>query len=105
MATICTDADDQRPDFTWPTQMLVGLAATAAFVVVAYFFIDEPVMAFFRACRLDRYRALKWLTKPPEAFVLLSPLVLLAGLVRRWFGPWTRFEKVAVAASVSTLFA
>src|SRR5262249_4137128 len=85
--------------------VLVGLAGTTALVIVAYFLVDEPVMSFFRECRLGRYPFLKWLTKPPEAFVLLSPFVLLLGLIRRWFGPWTRPENAVVAASVSTLFA
>jgi membrane-associated phospholipid phosphatase len=84
--------------------MLIWLAVTAALVTVAYFFVDQPVMSFVRGYGLDRYWSLKWLTRPPEAFVILSPFVLLAGLVRRWFTPWARPEKVAVAAAVSTLF-
>src|SRR5437899_3094226 len=99
MATICTDAADRPPDFSWPLQMLTRLAVTAALVTGAYFFVDQPVMSFFRACGLDRYGSLKWLTRPPEAFVVLSPFVLLAGLLRRWFSPWTRPEKAAVAAA------
>lgn len=104
MVTICTDAVYQRPDFSWPVQLLIGLAVTAALVVVVYFLLDQPVMFFVRDHELYRYRFLKWLTRPPEAFVILSPFVLLAGLLRRWFTPWTWAEKVAVAAAVSTLF-
>jgi membrane-associated phospholipid phosphatase len=100
---ICTDAVSRRPDLSWPVQVLVGLTITAVLVTALYFFIDEPVLLFFRACELGRYRFLKWLTRPPEAFVLLSPVVLLAGLLRRWFTPWNRVERVAVAAAVSTL--
>ncbi|HKB40172.1 MAG TPA: phosphatase PAP2 family protein [Gemmataceae bacterium] len=100
---ICTDADSLRPDLSWPVQVLVRLSVTAALVTALYFFIDQPVMVFFRDCELGRYRFLKWLTRPPEAFVLLSPVVLLAGLLRRWFTPWNRGEKMAVAAAVSTL--
>jgi membrane-associated phospholipid phosphatase len=83
--------------------MLIWLAVTVALVTVAYFFVDQPVMSFFRGYGLDHYGPLKWLTRPPEAFVLLSPVILLAGLLRRWFSPWTQAEKVAVAAAVSTL--
>jgi membrane-associated phospholipid phosphatase len=83
--------------------MLIRLAGTAGLVTVAYFFVDQPVMSFFRGCGLDHYGSLKWLTRPPEAFVILSPFVLLAGLLRRWYGPWTRPETAAVAAAVSTL--
>jgi membrane-associated phospholipid phosphatase len=101
---ICTDATARRPGLSWPVRLLVGVAVTAAFVTALYFFIDRPVISFFRDCNLSRYRLLKWLTRPPEAFVLLSPAVLLAGLLRRWFSPWNRAEKVAVAAAVSTLF-
>src|SRR5262249_53209917 len=82
----------------------IGLAVTAALVTLAYFFVDQPVMSFFRGCALDRFRFLKWLTRPPEAFVLLSPFVLLAALLRRRFTPRPRPEQVAAAAAVSTLF-
>lgn len=97
------DAVSRRPDLCWPARMLVGLAVTAALVSALYFFIDQPVISFFRDCELSRYRFLKWLTRPPEAFVLLSPVVLLAGLLRRWFTAWNPVEKMAVAAAVSTL--
>src|SRR6185437_1102958 len=93
MATICTDAVCRRRDFSWPVQVLLGLGVTAVLVVVLYLFVDQPVMAFVRAYELDHYRWLKWLTRPPEAFVVLSPFVLLAGLFRRWFAPWTLLEK------------
>ena len=103
MATICTDAVSRRSDFSWPVQMLIGLAVTAALVTVFYFFVDQPVISFIRGYELDRFPLLKWLTRPPEAFVRLSPFVLLACLIRRWFGPWTWAEKAALAAAVSTL--
>ena len=103
MATICKDAVYRRPDLSWPVQVLIGLAGTAVLVTVLYFYVDDPVISFFRSHHLDRFRLLKWLTRPPEAFVLLAPFVLLAGLVRRWFAPWSWAERVAVAAAVSTL--
>src|SRR5262249_40273545 len=95
-------ASPPRPELSWPTQLFLGLAVTAALVAVAYFFVDRPVAFFVRDAGLKSVRFLKWLTRPPEAFVILSPLVLLAGLLRRLFGPWTRPEKVAVVAAVST---
>jgi membrane-associated phospholipid phosphatase len=103
MATICKDATCQRLGLSWPVQMLIGLAVTAALVAAAYFFVDLPVLFFVRDHGLNHYPYLKWLTRPPEAFVTLSPFVLVAGLLRRWFGPWTRLENAAVAAAVSTL--
>lgn len=103
MTTTCTDAVSRSRGLSWPVQVLVALAVTAALVVPLYFFVDRPVLSFLRACDLGRYRLLKWLTRPPEAFLLLSPAVLLAGLLRRWVGPWGRLEKAAVAAAVSTL--
>jgi membrane-associated phospholipid phosphatase len=84
-------------------QTLLGLAGTAALVTVAYFFLDGPALAFIRGYRLDRYPLLKWLTRPPEAFILVSLFVLPACLLRRWFGPWTWGEKAAAAAAVATL--
>ncbi len=52
------DAVSRRPDLSWPGRVLVGLAVTAALVTALYFFIDQPVIAFFRDCRLGRYRFL-----------------------------------------------
>jgi membrane-associated phospholipid phosphatase len=105
MATLCTDAVSRRLDLSWPARVLVGLVITAALVTPLYFFIDQPVMSFFRDCQLGRYHFLiRCLTRLPEAIVILSPFVFLAGLFRRWFTPWNRVEKVAVAAAVSTLF-
>src|SRR5262245_28532347 len=98
MVTIRTDATRRRPDLPWPLRMLVGLAVTVALVAAAYVFVDRPVAFFVRDHGLDRCRSLKWLTRPPEAFVILSPFVLLAGLLRRLFARWTLPEKVAVAA-------
>jgi len=104
MVTIGTDATYRRLGISWRVQMLIGLAVTATLVTVTYFFIDLPVSFFVRDYGLNHYRFLTWLTRPPEAFVTLSPFVLLAGLLRRWFAPWTRPEKAAVAAAMSTLF-
>lgn len=104
MATIRTDVAYRTLDFSWLLQILVWLAVTSALVTGAYFFVDQPVMIFFDGCQLGRHGFLKWLTRPPEAFVLLSLFVFLGGLLRRRFGPWTGPEKVAVAAALSTLF-
>jgi membrane-associated phospholipid phosphatase len=97
------DAVSRRPDLSWPVQVLVGLAVTAALVIPLYFFIDQPVISFFHHCHLGRYRVLKWLTRLPEVFLVLAPVVLLAGLLRRWFTPWNRAETAAVAAALCTL--
>jgi membrane-associated phospholipid phosphatase len=103
MATIHTDAACHPRDSSWPGRLLLWLAVTTALVVVAYLFVDQPVMAYFRGGPLGRVGFLKWLTRPPEVFVLVSPFVLLGGLLRRRFGPWTRPERVAVVMAVSTL--
>jgi membrane-associated phospholipid phosphatase len=103
MATICTDAVSRRLDSSWPVQILIGFAVTAALAVVCYFFVDRPVIDFAHSREFYRYAFLKWLTRPPEVFVILSPFVVVAGLLRWWITPWTWAEKVAVAAAVSTL--
>lgn len=103
MPTPCTDADIPTPHSSRPVDLLTWLAVAAALVAVLYWCVDQPVLSFVGGYRLDRYRSLKWLTRPPEAFLVLSPVVLLAGLLRRRFAPWTRLEKTAVAAAVSTL--
>jgi hypothetical protein len=89
----------------WPMQLLVGLAVTIALVLVAFYFFDLPLFRSVSGFGLNRYPIVKWLTRPPEVFVTLAPFVVLAGLLRRWFGPGTRPEKVALTAAVATLFA
>src|SRR5262245_16092600 len=100
------DRQAARTDATsWLVQVLRGLALTTALVIVPYSLIELQDLRVVCDWGLTRYRILKWLTRPSVVFVLISPLVLLAGLLRRWFAPWTRPEKVAVAASVATLLA
>jgi membrane-associated phospholipid phosphatase len=84
-------------------QLVVGFAVTAALVAALYWFIDEPVILFFHDCNLGRYGLLQWLTRLPEVFVILSPVVLFAGLLKRRFTPWTWAERAAVVAAMSTL--
>jgi membrane-associated phospholipid phosphatase len=91
-----------RPEWSWPVQLLIGLAVTAALVAAAYIHVDRPVTFYFRDHALD-HRHLKWVTRLPETLLVLSPVVLLAGLIRSRFGPWTRPQKAAVAAAASTL--
>lgn len=90
---------------SWHMQVLVGLIGATVLVIVAYFYVDLPVLRFVRERGLTREPVLRWLILPPEAFVIASPFVLLAGLVRRWFAPWTRRERVAVVAAIATLLA
>lgn len=92
-------------EIPWSLRVLIGLAVTVGLVAVAYAFVDQPVAYFIRNQGLGRHRWLKWLTRPPEVFVVLSPVVLLAGLLRRWRGSWDRLERVAVASGISTLLA
>jgi membrane-associated phospholipid phosphatase len=91
-----------RPDVSWPVQMLIGLAVTAALVAVTYFYVDRPVTFYFRDHAPD-HGHLKWVTRLPETLLVLSPVVLVAGLIRRRSAPWTRPQKAAVAAAASTL--
>jgi len=90
---------------SWHMQVLVGLIGATVLVIVAYFYVDLPVLRFVRERELTREPVLRWLILPPEGFCIASPFVLLAGLVRRWFAPWARPERVAVAAAVATLLA
>jgi membrane-associated phospholipid phosphatase len=88
---------------SWSTQVVLGLALTTTLVIVAYFFVDQPLLLFIHDHKIDQHRSLKWLTRPPEVFVLLSLLVLIVGLVHRRLALWTWPERVVVAAALSTL--
>lgn len=84
---------------------LGAILVAAIAVVVCYFFVDRPVAFFVHRHRLDRFEQFRWLTEPPPAVQLWSPLVLAALVVRRAFGPWRRWQHVLLLACVSLIVA
>jgi membrane-associated phospholipid phosphatase len=74
-------------------------------VLVCYFFVDRPVAEFVHGNKLSEHAALKWLTYVPPFVQAWSPALIALLLVRRAFGPFRRWELVALTASVSMIVA
>lgn len=74
-------------------------------VVFCYYFVDRPVAFFVHRHEIPRFEEFRWLTEPPPLVQSWSPLVLIALVVRRAFGPWRRWQHVLCLACVSLIVA
>jgi len=66
---------------------LAVLLLCAALVLLCYWFVDRPVAFYVHERRFADYPALKWLTYPPPILQAWVPVVLVALMVRRVWGP------------------
>lgn len=84
---------------------LLALLLCAGLVTVCYLFVDRPVASFVHQHKLASHAALNWLTYPPPIVQTWSPLLLVALVVRRAWGPFRRWERVLLAACVNMILA
>lgn len=82
-----------------------AMGACLIAVVVCYYYVDRPVAFFVYRHESDRFDAWRWLTEPPPLVQSWSPLVLVALMVRRAWGPWRRWQQALVLACVSLIVA
>jgi membrane-associated phospholipid phosphatase len=87
----------------WKTLAAVFLCAVI--VTLCYLFIDRPVAFFVHDHRWSDDSVLKWLTYPPPILQAWTPVVLVALMVRRVYGPFRRWELAVLAACLSILIA
>jgi membrane-associated phospholipid phosphatase len=80
-----------------------ALSLCALLVTVCYFWVDRPVAFFVASHEFGHYRLLKWLTYPPPIIQTLAPGVMAVLMIRRGFGPFSRWERTLLAACVSLL--
>lgn len=90
-----------------PTLVRSGivLAIGAILVVLCYAFVDRPVAFYVHDHGLAQYRAFKWLTYPPPWVQAWSPLLLTLLILRRAWGPFSRWEKPLFVALLSLIVA
>jgi membrane-associated phospholipid phosphatase len=84
---------------------LVALFLCATLVALGYSFVDRPVAFYVHRQRFVDSAVLKWLTYPPPILQAWAPVVLTALMVRRAWGPFTRAERVLLAACVTMILA
>jgi len=82
---------------------LIALAICLGAVLVCYFWIDRPTAFFVHRHHLDQVKVFHWLTYPPPELQTWSPLILTALVLRRTWGPWSRWQKALFVASVSLI--
>ena len=74
-------------------------------VALCYGFVDRPVAFYVYRERFADLAVLKWLTYPPPVLQAWAPAVLVALMVRRAWGPFSRWERVLLAACVAMILA
>jgi membrane-associated phospholipid phosphatase len=83
----------------------LALAMCAIAVVICYFWVDRPVAYFVHRHEVNTYRVFKWLTYPPPLMQSWSPLILALLMIRRAWGPFTRWQHTLLIACLSLLVA
>ena len=84
---------------------LNSIALCGVLVAVCYYFVDRPVAFFVHRHGFSHYAVLKWLTYPPPIMQAWAPALLVGLMVRRAWGPFSRWECVLLAAGVSIVLA
>jgi membrane-associated phospholipid phosphatase len=84
---------------------LVALLLCAALVALGYYFVDRPFAFYVYRRGFAELAVLKWLTYPPPLLQAWAPAVLAALMVRRAWGPFSRSERVLLAACVAIILA
>jgi membrane-associated phospholipid phosphatase len=84
---------------------LLTLAGGIVLIVICYYFVDRPVAFFVHRHGIPRVEEFRWLTEPPPLVQSWSPLLLIALIVRRAWGPWRRWQHVLFVACVSLIVA
>jgi len=84
---------------------LVAVFFCTVLVLLCYLFVDRPVAYYVHNQRFADYHVLRWLTYPPAILQAWVPVVLTALMVRRVWGPFCKWERVAVAVCLSLILA
>jgi membrane-associated phospholipid phosphatase len=84
---------------------LIALLLCATMVTFCYFVVDQPVAFYVHQHNFARDAVLNWLTYPPPILQTLVPAVLVGLMVRRAWGPFRRWERALLAASVGLVLA
>ncbi len=74
-------------------------------VTLCYWFVDQPVAFFVHDNGLSRYSILKWVTYAPPILQAWAPVVFVALMIRRAWGPFQRWERAVLAAFVALILA
>jgi membrane-associated phospholipid phosphatase len=85
---------------------VIALCVCAVLVALCYVYVDRQVAIFVHDHGLSRqYPDLKWPTYPPPIVQTWTPVLLGALMVRRAWGPLSRWEVTLLAACLSLVIA
>ena len=97
---------DNAPDFKRLLRgSLVAVLLGTILVALCYWFVDRPVSFFVHDHGFARYTILEWLDYPPPILQAWTPVVLVALMIRRAWGPFMRWELTLIAAGISVILA
>lgn len=83
----------------------LALVICSVLVVVCYYWIDRPVAELVHRDGVDKHRVFRWLTDPPPLVEAWSPLALVLLMVRRAWGPFSRWQLALLAACLALIVA
>ena len=84
---------------------LAVLAVTTGLVAASYTWVDRPVATSMLERGIVHSETLEWLQDFPMLLNALSPAIALYAMVKLAFAPLGRWERTALAASVSLMIA
>jgi len=84
---------------------LVALGCGCLAVLICYFFVDRTVAYYVHDQHFSSDVAIKWLTYPPPLMQAWVPVMLVALMIRRVWGPFRRWEWALIAAGVAMVLA
>ena len=85
------------------TLIVIGLCIVA--VIICYFWVDRSVAFFVYDHHINSVAVFRWLTYPPAEVQNWAALVLTILIVRRAWGPFSRWQKVLLVACISLIVA
>jgi hypothetical protein len=84
---------------------LIAVVVGTLLVVLCYFFVDRPVAFYVHDHNKPLRPELRELTEPPPIVQAWTPVVLVALMIRRVWGPFRRWELTLLTACVSIVLA
>jgi membrane-associated phospholipid phosphatase len=84
---------------------LIATGSCILVVVICYFWVDRSVAFFVSNHHINSFAVFRWLTYPPPEVQNWAALMLTVLIIRRAWGPFSRWQKVLFVAFISLIVA